>query len=92
MTTTYAPYLSLAGACRRKAGRAELVEILKCFHFFLMSMSGEIWIINVIFWIDLEITRLADSWCHTSLPKIRENGVATRVDDVYTQGEYPRYT
>ena len=26
------------------------------------------------------------------LPKIRGNGVATRVSDVYTQGKYPAYT
>ena len=26
------------------------------------------------------------------LPKLRGNGVATRVSDVYTRGEYPTYT
>jgi len=31
--------LSLDGACRRKVGRAELVEILECLDFFLMSVS-----------------------------------------------------
>jgi len=30
--------------------------------------------------------------CHAPLPKIRENTVATRVSDVYTQGKYPTYT
>jgi len=29
--------------------------------------------------------------CHTPVPKIRENGVATGVGDVYTRGEYPTY-
>jgi len=28
--------------------------------------------------------------CHTSLPKIHENRVATRVGDVYTRGDTPR--
>ena len=30
--------------------------------------------------------------CHAPLPKIRGNGVATRVGDVYTQEKYPTYT
>ena len=30
--------------------------------------------------------------CHAPLPKIRGNGVATRVDDIYTRGKYPTYT
>ena len=30
--------------------------------------------------------------CHAPLPKIRGNGVATRVGDVYTRGKYPTYT
>ena len=30
--------------------------------------------------------------CCASLPKIRENGVAMRVDDIYTRGEYLTYT
>ena len=30
--------------------------------------------------------------CHALLPKIHENGVAMRVGDTYTQGEYPTYT
>jgi len=30
--------------------------------------------------------------CHVPFLKIRENGVAMRVGDVYTQGEYPMYT
>ena len=30
--------------------------------------------------------------CHAPLPKIRRNGVAARVGDVYTRGEYPTYT
>jgi len=30
--------------------------------------------------------------CHAPLPKIRGNGVATRVGDVYTRGQYPTYT
>jgi len=29
--------------------------------------------------------------CHASLPKIRENGIATRVGDVHTRGEYSTY-
>jgi len=29
---------------------------------------------------------------HAPLPKIRENGVATRVGDVYTRGKYPTHT
>jgi len=28
--------------------------------------------------------------CHAPLPKIRENGVTTRVGAVYTRGKYPR--
>ena len=27
--------------------------------------------------------------CHAPLPKMRENEVATRVDDVYTRGKHP---
>jgi len=30
--------------------------------------------------------------CHAPLLKICENGVATRVDDIYTRGKYPTYT
>jgi len=30
-------------------------------------------------------------FCHALLPKMRENGVATRVGDVYTREEYPTY-
>jgi len=36
--------------------------------------------------------RESNSSCHTLLPKIRENGVATRVGDVYTRGKYLPYT
>ena len=31
------------------------------------------------------------SICHAPLPKIRENGVAMRVGDVYTRGKYPTH-
>ena len=34
----------------------------------------------------------AHNTCHAPLPKIRENGVATRVGDVYTRGKNPTYT
>jgi len=30
--------------------------------------------------------------CHAPLPKIRGNGVATRVGDVYTRGKYLTHT
>ena len=30
--------------------------------------------------------------CHAPLPKIRGNGVAMRVGDVYTREKYPMYT
>jgi len=30
--------------------------------------------------------------CHAPLPKMHENGVATRVGDVYTRGENSMYT
>jgi len=30
------------------------------------------------------------SYCHALLPKICENGVATKVGDVYTRGNTPR--
>jgi len=29
--------------------------------------------------------------CHALLPKIRENGVAMRVSDVYMRGKYPTH-
>jgi len=32
-----------------------------------------------------------DTFCHAPLPKIRGNGVATRVGDVYTREKYPTY-
>jgi len=33
-----------------------------------------------------------DSDCHAPLLKIRGNGVATKVDDVYTREKYPTHT
>ena len=50
-----APALSLAETCRRKVGRAELVEIFECLEFF--------WILVMIWPIDanLESAWLDDS-------------------------------
>ena len=36
--------------------------------------------------------RFCMPYCHAPLPKIRENGVATRVGNAYTQGEYLTHT
>ena len=42
-------------------------------------------------WIELLQEDLDETICHAPLPKIRGNGVATRVGDVYTRGKYPTY-
>ena len=46
------------------------------------------YIINFLF----TATGVAIGLCHAPLLKICENGVATRVDDIYTREEYPMYT
>jgi len=41
---------SLAEACKREVGRAELVEIFEYLEFFWILEKGRIWSINVNLW------------------------------------------